>query len=182
MKHLPKEKPTHEQRLAFFHLMAEHLVTALITTVEEMRIQQNSLFLELGRTAPDLFQLSVQVAQSLYQTGLFAFGVKRLHDALSEGELQALVYALLCRDSKERLITLAERWIVRSHSRPSEEPTHVRLFHNAPTERLSSPEQQHAAAEGPMSEMPAVRGRFGRGTTVQQSGRRTPARRTSWSL
>ena len=171
-----------------FHRTAKHLVESLSITMHEMRREQAALFAELGYSAPERFALSVRLAESFYRTGLFAFGVTRLHDALSEGELQALVYAHLCRDTEERLVQLAQRWITRSHTLPGKEaPPHVRLFHSAPTEALVPPAERDdqpraGAEEGAVPGVRAGRGRFGRGAKGNAAGRRILAQRTAWHL
>src|SRR5947209_4573706 len=84
--------------------LATSLVSTICATFAQLQEQQQDILIDLGQTTQDRFRLSAVLASSLYGTGMPGLSRKRLHAVMSEGELHAILYALVCGDETERII------------------------------------------------------------------------------
>lgn len=167
--------------------LATSLVEAIITTFEQIREGQGHLFQDLGQTTQARFDLSIQLSTSLYESGLpqsTRISKRKLHRCMSEGELQAVLYGLLCGDSRDHLTRqtctrLLQRPEFRAYVQPRSSRDTTRTarhlaVHPATSDYPASP----TADNDPLPEMPQSERSHLRRAAPYRTGRTTG--RTGW--
>jgi hypothetical protein len=85
-------------------VLVERLVEQLYQTYLALWDAQQTTMIELGQTELNRFALSCTMAETLYKSGIQNFSLADLHQLVSEGELQAMLYLLICGYGKEVLV------------------------------------------------------------------------------
>ena len=85
-------------------VLVEQLVDQLYQTYLALWDAQQTTMIELGQTELNRFALSCTMAETLYKSGIQNFSLAGLHELVSEGELQAMLYLLICGHGKEVLV------------------------------------------------------------------------------
>lgn len=174
--------------------IARDLLACICQAFFTMKEEQNHLFVDLGYRLQDRFDLSIQLAQTLYRSGLGTdrYPKQVLQHYISEGELQAILYLLVCGDTTERIVSqslvpllrrpdfnyYATRELSRYEQQQQDQPGRPRR-QSAPSG--GSSQEGETEAESGEPDLPTVSERnwsARRGTHARRSGR-SPGR-TGW--
>lgn len=81
------------------HEQVISLLDLLTTAYQQIMQEQSTLILDLGYTAQDRLQLSITLAQQFYAEGFPPLSREQVQLLFREGDLQALLFILLCGGS-----------------------------------------------------------------------------------